>query len=97
MVFPCVLDFVVADPPQGLDEQHHGWYPGPSDLGSVMQRTRWHLVRQARHFLDGLITELNQCGMKRNGFDVPDARPFYRAILLQGKTLAGFASFLQQT
>ena len=36
MLFSGILDFVVADPPQGLGEQHHGRYPDPSDLGGVM-------------------------------------------------------------
>src|SRR5580692_10565265 len=56
MLFLCVLDFVVADSSQGLDEQHHRRYPGPGNLGGVVQWSGWHSMRHPRDFLDGQLS-----------------------------------------
>src|SRR5271165_4993044 len=101
MVFLSVLDFVVADSPKGLHEQHHGRYPGPSDLGSVVQWTRWHSIRRTRHFLDDLLTQLNYAGWKGTGsmFQMRDhstvqSLPRQSAHLLRALPSAGFSVLL---
>ena len=44
---------------------------------------------------NGFITEFNEIGVERNGFDVPDARPFDRAFLFYGEAFAGGLSFFK--
>src|SRR5580693_10228582 len=52
-------------------------------------------MRGLRNFADGFVAEIEERGIEGDRLDVPDARPFDRAALFAGETLAGFASLAE--
>src|SRR5438094_553756 len=75
MLFLRILDFIVADAVETLYEHHHRRNAGSGDFGSVVEWTRGKSVGFAAGFGNGIRTHLDEVGIEKDRFDLPDAFP----------------------
>jgi len=72
MLFPGILNLVVADATQGFEQTSYRWNPRARDLGRVVKGAGGKPLRFAGKLPNGLLAELDHVRMKRDRLDAPD-------------------------
>ena len=79
----------MAEAVERLHEHHYGGDADAGDLGGVVERAGGEMLGDADGFKDGLVAEMDEIGVERDGFDGPDLGPLDGAVFFGGEFFTG--------